>query len=69
MNKYSGDNDINIGTPVANRSHSSFESVIGMFVNTLAIRMQLDQEISFNSLLRRTNESDLRCYYLPGSAV
>ena len=59
MNKYSGDNDINIGTPVANRSHSSFESVIGMFVNTLVIRMQLDQEISFKNLLRRTNEAIL----------
>ncbi len=56
LNKYSGDNDINIGTPVANRSHSSFESVIGMFVNTLVIRLQLDQEISFSSLLRKTNE-------------
>ena len=59
LNKYSGDNDINIGTPVANRSHSSFESVIGMFVNTLAIRMQLDQEISFKNLLRKTNEAIL----------
>ena len=47
---------LNIGTPVANRSHSSFESVIGMFVNTVVIRMQLDQEISFKNLLRRTNE-------------
>ncbi len=47
MHKYSGDIDINIGTPVANRSHSSFENVIGMFVNTVVIRVQLDQEISF----------------------
>ena len=40
MHKYSGDLDINIGTPVANRSHSSFENVIGMFVNTVVIRVQ-----------------------------
>ena len=56
MHKYSGDSDLNIGTPVANRTNSSFENVVGMFVNTLVIRLQLDQEISFNSLLRRTNE-------------
>ena len=56
MHKYSGDNDINIGTPVANRSHSSFENVLGMFVNTVVIRLQLDQEITFKNLLRKTNE-------------
>ena len=56
MHKYSGDNDINIGTPIANRSHSSFENVLGMFVNTIVIRMRLDHEITFKNLLRRTNE-------------
>ena len=56
MYKYSGDYDINIGTPIANRSHSSFENVIGMFVNTIVIRMRLDHEITFKNLLRRTNE-------------
>ena len=54
--KYSGDNDINIGTPVANRGHSSFENVVGMFVNTVVIRLRLDQEITFKNLLRKTNE-------------
>ncbi len=47
MHKYSGDSDLNIGTPVANRSNSSFENVIGMFVNTVVIRLRLDQEIIF----------------------
>ncbi len=56
MHKYSGDIDINIGTPVANRSHSAFENVIGMFVNTVVIRLRLDQDISFKNLLRETNE-------------
>jgi amino acid adenylation domain-containing protein len=56
MHKYSGDLDLNIGTPVANRSHSSFENVIGMFVNTVVIRLQLDQKITFKDLLKRTNE-------------
>jgi len=56
MHKYSGDLDINIGTPVANRSHSSAESLIGMFVNSIVIRMKFDQDISFNNLLKSTDE-------------
>lgn len=55
MHKYSGDDDINIGTPVANRSHSALENVVGMFVNTLVIRMKIDKEITFRKLLRRMN--------------
>ena len=56
MHKYSGDYDLNIGSPVANRSHSSFENVVGMFVNTVVIRIRLDNEISFTDLLKITNE-------------
>ena len=56
MHKYSGDHDINIGTPVANRFHSSMESIIGMFVNTVVIRLKFDKDISFRSLLRNANE-------------
>jgi len=56
MHKYSGDQDINIGTPVANRSHSSMEQIIGMFVNTVVIRLKFDNDISFRNLLEMTNE-------------
>ena len=56
MHKYSGDHDLNIGTPVANRFHSSMESIIGMFVNTVVIRLKFDHDISFRSLLKITNE-------------
>ena len=56
MHKYSGDHDINIGTPVANRSHSSMESIIGMFVNTVVIRLKFDRDISFRSLIKTTYE-------------
>ena len=56
MHKYSGDHDLNLGTPVANRSHSSMESIIGMFVNTVVIRLKFDKDISFRSLLKMTNE-------------
>lgn len=59
MHKYSGDQDLNIGTPVANRSHSSMESIIGMFVNTVVIRLKFDKDMSFRKLLRMTNEAIL----------
>lgn len=38
LNKYSGDEDIIIGSPVAGRQHVDLEHVMGMFVNTLAMR-------------------------------
>ncbi|MDI5790343.1 condensation domain-containing protein [Bacillus licheniformis] len=36
--KYSGQEDVIVGTPAAGRRHSDLEGIIGMFVNTLAIR-------------------------------
>jgi amino acid adenylation domain-containing protein len=56
MHKYSGDHDLNIGTPVANRFHSSMEAIVGMFVNTVVIRLKFDKDISFKELLKTTNE-------------
>jgi amino acid adenylation domain-containing protein len=56
MNKYSGDTDINIGIPIANRAHSSFENVIGMYVNTVVIRVRLDDESTFRVMSGKINE-------------
>ncbi|MFD2879103.1 condensation domain-containing protein [Paenibacillus rhizoplanae] len=36
--KYTGQDDLVIGTPVAGRTHAEFEGIVGMFVNTLALR-------------------------------
>ncbi len=49
--KYSNQNDIVIGTPVAGRSNVSLENIVGMFVNTLAIRSSIENEKSFDSYL------------------
>ncbi|MDE9467630.1 condensation domain-containing protein, partial [Xenorhabdus bovienii] len=42
LSRLSGQNDIIIGTPVANRPRSELEGVIGFFVNTLPLRIELE---------------------------
>ena len=39
LHKYSGQEDIIVGTPIAGRTHADLQPLIGMFVNTLAIRI------------------------------
>jgi amino acid adenylation domain-containing protein len=56
MSKYSGDTDLNVGTPVANRSLTYSENVVGMFVNTVVIRFRFDQEKTFTKTVKRTND-------------
>ena len=43
LSRLSGERDVVIGTPVANRPHAHLQSLIGMFVNTLALRIRLDE--------------------------
>lgn len=59
LRKLSGMKDYCIGTPLSDRPHSSLESVFGMFVNTLVVRMQADEGMSLNSLIDRTNTNIL----------
>lgn len=50
--KYSGQSDIIIGSPIANRNRKELENIIGMFVNTLALRVNLqDGQLTFGQLL------------------
>ncbi|ADL52201.1 amino acid adenylation domain protein [Clostridium cellulovorans 743B] len=60
--KYSGQEDIVIGSPIAGRNHRDLENIIGMFVNTLAIRSKVDKELSFKSYLRTVKEKALKAY-------
>ncbi len=59
IKKYSGENDIVIGTPVSDRPVSSLENIFGMFVNTLAIRLKFDQNLPFNKFAAMTHEEIL----------
>jgi tyrocidine synthetase-3 len=60
MAKLSGDEDIVVGTPVAGRRHADLESIIGMFVNTLALRNIPGHDLSFSSFLRQVKERAVR---------
>ncbi|WP_051743155.1 non-ribosomal peptide synthetase [Nocardia carnea] len=57
--RLSGTGDIAIGTPVAGRGDAALDEVIGMFVNTLVFRTEVDGGESFTELLARQREADI----------
>ncbi|NOX38152.1 MAG: amino acid adenylation domain-containing protein [Calditrichaeota bacterium] len=60
--RYSGQEDILVGTPIANRRFAEIEPLIGFFVNTLVIRTDLSGNPSFTELIRRVREVLLEAY-------
>jgi myxalamid-type nonribosomal peptide synthetase MxaA len=54
LGRWSGQEDIVVGTPLANRGTEEFAPLVGLFVNTLALRADLSGEPSFRTLLART---------------
>ena len=62
LSRYSGQSDLCIGTPVANRRHAEFDGLIGCFVNTLVLRLTFERETSFGQLLRQVRETALAAY-------
>ncbi|HEU5379577.1 MAG TPA: amino acid adenylation domain-containing protein [Ktedonobacteraceae bacterium] len=59
---YSGQQDLVVGTPVAGRTLSETEALIGFFVNTLLIRADLSGNPTLRTLLRRVRETCLEAY-------
>ncbi|WP_302478704.1 amino acid adenylation domain-containing protein [Burkholderia lata] len=57
LGRLAGQEDVVIGTPVANRSGPEFESIVGLFVNTLALRIDLSGVPSVAQLLDRVQEA------------
>ena len=60
--RYTEQEDILIGTPIANRNRSELEGLIGFFVNTLVLRTDLSGDPSFNELLIRVREMAMDAY-------
>ena len=62
LSRYSEQEDIAVGTAVANRRRAELEDLIGYFANTLVLRGDLSGGISFQELLRRVREVALEAY-------
>ncbi|TCP59320.1 amino acid adenylation domain-containing protein [Tumebacillus sp. BK434] len=60
--RYTGQEDLRIGTPVANRSRVEVEELIGFFVNTLVLRADVSGTLSFRELLRQVRETALDAF-------
>ncbi|HZE68262.1 MAG TPA: amino acid adenylation domain-containing protein [Pyrinomonadaceae bacterium] len=60
--RYTGQEDIVVGTPIAGRNRVEIESLIGFFVNTLALRTNVSGNPTFRQLLGRVREVALGAY-------
>jgi len=60
--RYTGEEDIVVGSPIAGRNRQEIEGLIGFFLNTLVLRADLSGNPSFSELLRRVREVALEAY-------
>ncbi|MCP4154602.1 MAG: AMP-binding protein, partial [bacterium] len=60
--KLSGQQDIIVGTPTAGRNHADIENIIGMFVNTLAMRNKPDDKTTIEEYIREVKENTLKAF-------
>ncbi|RQO65142.1 gramicidin biosynthesis protein, partial [Pedobacter sp. KBW06] len=59
LSKYSGQDDITVGSPIANRHHPHTQGLIGFFVNMLVNRAVLDQTATFTDLVQQVHETQV----------
>ncbi|MCP4148550.1 MAG: amino acid adenylation domain-containing protein, partial [bacterium] len=62
LSKLSGQEDIIVGTPTAGRRHADLEKIIGMFVNTLAIRNYPEGGKTYKEYLRELKKNTLKAF-------
>ncbi len=62
LSKYSGQEDVIVGTPIAGRTHADLEALLGMFVNTLAMRNYPASEKTFEEFLSEVKKNALQAY-------
>ncbi|HYO15514.1 MAG TPA: amino acid adenylation domain-containing protein, partial [Thermoanaerobaculia bacterium] len=56
LHRYTGETDLPVGTPVANRPRAALEDLVGLFVNSLVLRTDLDGDPAFLELVGRVRE-------------
>ena len=62
LNRYTGQDDICVGTPIAGRDQQEAESLIGFFINSLALRNDLGDDMSFIDFLKKVKKTTLEAY-------
>jgi amino acid adenylation domain-containing protein len=62
LNRYSGEDDIVIGTPIAGRNREEIENLIGFFINTLPLRIDIARNQTLATLLDRVRQTALEGY-------
>ncbi|HEY0095524.1 MAG TPA: condensation domain-containing protein, partial [Archangium sp.] len=62
LHRYSHQDDISVGSPIAGRRSTELEGLIGFFVNTLVLRSRLSPEASFRELLLQVRDTTLGAY-------
>ncbi len=62
LHRLTGQDDIAVGSPIANRRRAELEGLIGLFVNTLVLRADLSRDPTFVELLARVRETTLEAF-------
>ncbi|MBZ4423339.1 non-ribosomal peptide synthetase, partial [Myxococcus sp. RHSTA-1-4] len=62
LSRYSGQDDVCVGSPIANRTRAETEGLIGFFVNTLVLRARLDGNPTFRQFVHQAREVTLGAY-------
>ncbi|MGE6764047.1 non-ribosomal peptide synthase/polyketide synthase, partial [Corallococcus interemptor] len=62
LSRYSAQDDVSVGTPIAGRTQAETEGLIGFFINTLVLRARLDPRATFRELLAQVRGTTLAAY-------
>ncbi|HVS00085.1 MAG TPA: amino acid adenylation domain-containing protein, partial [Thermoanaerobaculia bacterium] len=62
LGRHAGQEDVLVGTPIAGRNRQEIEGLIGFFINTLVLRVDLSEALDFSTLLGRVRQTALEAY-------